>query len=104
MKTRYILFSLVAVSSAVFAGYYVPWDKAKPPTLSLPVAYERALAALGAATNELHCISARVDTDFSRAGEWEFAFYSTNTPPKTKFVSVSFEGKIRVQNFQGSFR
>src|SRR5215471_7531877 len=105
MKTRYLLLSLIGVATAVFAGpAKIPWDNAKPPALSLPVAYGRALTALGSATNELHCIGARVDADFSEGGEWEFAFYSTNTPPKARFVSVSFDGKIRVQNFQGSFR
>ena len=57
------------------------WDTAKPATISLPVAYDRALVALGSRTNELHCLGAEV-THVELNGEaWVFFFYSTNTPP-----------------------
>ena len=92
MKTRYILLGLLAVTTVVFAGSYWPWDNSKPAPISLPTAYDRALIALGSETNQLHCISAQVSTDFRNDGGWKFVFFYTNTPPKTKIVYVDFVG------------
>jgi hypothetical protein len=54
------------------------------------------MSALGSMTNEFHCLSANVTTDFASDGEWQFTFYSTNSKPK--WVSVEFDGKIHVEN------
>ena len=104
MKTRCVLFSLLVISSFAFAGWYIPWDDTKPPTLSLAAAYERAVTALGIATNKLHCISARVSTRNVSTGGWDFTFYSTNKPPKTKYVTVGFDGKAYVSDLPSFFR
>jgi len=104
MKILYFAFSLLAVSTFVFAGGGIrPYDNSKPPKLSLPMAYERALVALGSETNALHCINARVSTDFTLDGGWEFTFCSTNKPPKSKFVTIDFDGEIHIKNFSGTF-
>jgi hypothetical protein len=97
MKIRYIILSLLAVSTILFARPIIPYDNSKPPSLSLPAGYELALAALGSATNQFHCISANISTDFGSPG-WFFTFYSTNTPPRNKFVTVEFGGKVHVED------
>jgi hypothetical protein len=74
-----------------------PYDNAKPPSLSLPAAYELAATALGSATNQLHCVSATTDRYYSDAGEWFFTFCGTNKPPQFRYVSVEFGGKVHAQ-------
>lgn len=97
MKKRYILFGLLTIITAVFAGSYWPWDNSKSPTLSLPAAYDQALIALGSETNQLHCISAQVSTDFRNDGGWRFVFYYTNNPPRSKTVYVDFvDGRTHI--------
>jgi hypothetical protein len=100
MKIRHILLGLVALATAVFASSVVPYDITKPPSLTLPVGYELAVSALGSATNQFHCISASIYTDavVSPHGGWLFTFSSTNTPPKSKFVTVEFGGKVHVED------
>ena len=91
------MFSLLfIVATVLFANAIIPYDNATPPGLSLPVAYEDATTALGSMTNEFHCLSARITTDFSSKGEWQFTFYSTNSKPK--WVSVEFNGKVHIEN------
>jgi hypothetical protein len=97
MKTRYIILSLLAVSTILFATPIIPYDNSKPATLSLPAGYELATAALGSATNQFHCISASISTDFGSPG-WFFTYSSTNTPPKYKWVTVEFGGKVHVED------
>jgi len=98
MKKRYLLLIAFASCSVVLAGGIWPWDTAKPAPITLHVAYNRALVALGTLTNEFHCLSARVSTELSNNGEWEFVFYSTNTntPPKPKKVYVEFNGHTQI--------
>ena len=75
------------------AGYVVNWDTAKPAPISLPVAYDDALVALGSQTNDFHCLNAEVSGFWSYGdAAWVFVFYSTNAPPKTKRVVVHFDG------------
>jgi hypothetical protein len=93
MKTRYILLGLLVVSMAVFARAFVPWDKTKPPALPLPVAYQLAVTKLGSATNQFHCVSASISTEFSTPG-WDFAFYSTNASVIPRFLCVEFDGTV----------
>lgn len=81
---------------ALFASFITPYDNAKSPTLPLPLAYERAMTALGTSTNQFHCISADIQTSFSPDGEWFFTFYSTNSKPK--WVTVEFNGKTHVED------
>ena len=100
MKIRHIILGLVALAAAVFASPVVPYDTTKPPSLTLPAGYELAVSALGSATNQFHCISASIYTDavVSPLGGWLFPFSSTNTPPKSKFVTVEFSGKVHVED------
>jgi hypothetical protein len=95
MKTRYILLSLLAVSATLLAGPFVPYDSTKPPSLSLPVAYELAAKTLGTATNQFYCSGARLDTDFGKP-MWSFTFSTTNTPPHFQSVWVYFDGTARL--------
>ena len=95
MKTRYILMGLVALATTIFASIVMPpYDNSKPPILSLPAAYQLAATTLGSATNQLHCVGARITTDFG-APRWSFTFCSTNTPPRTRWMTVDFEGKAQ---------
>lgn len=82
MKTGLALIGLLAFVTTLYATLIVPYNKAKTPSLSLPVAYERAMSALGSETNEFHCLDAKVTTDFGSDGGWQFTFYSTNSKPK----------------------
>ena len=98
MKKLFLTLSiLIVITSVIFAAFIYPYNNAKPPGIPLPVAYERAANALGAATNQFHCVSATIATSFSPDGEWFFTFYSTNSKPK--WVTVEFNGKIHVENF-----
>jgi hypothetical protein len=94
MKMRYIILGLVVISTTVFASLVIPYDKSKPPALPLPDAYRLAATTLGSLTNRFHCISA-VIPDFGQEA-WLFTFCSTNTPPRSKFVTVYFSGKVDV--------
>lgn len=87
----------MAFTTVVFAARSWPYDNAKPPAMSLPAGYELAVSALGSATNEFHCVSATISTDFGSPG-WFFTFCSTNTPPKSKWVTVEFGGKVHVED------
>lgn len=97
MKSRLVFLILLASSALLFATIIIPYDNSKPPSMSLPVGYERATAALGAATNQFHCISATISTDFGSPG-WFFTYCSTNTPTKCKWVTVEFGGKVHVED------
>jgi hypothetical protein len=96
VKSRIILLTIFSFALAVFARSIVPYDSAKPPSLPLPKAYDCAMTALGAETNQFHCISTKVSTDFGPEGGWQFTFYSTNSKPK--WVTVEFNGKTHVEN------
>jgi hypothetical protein len=98
MKKKLILLITFGAATVLFADYIVPYNKAKAPAVSLPDAYHRAMVALGPATNQFHCIDASVQTSFNPEGEWFFTFYATDSPPKRKWVTVEFNGKIRVEN------
>lgn len=97
-KTGLTLLIFGAVTAVLFASIFVPYNNSKAPSLPLPVAYERAMAALGNTTNQFHCLSARVTTDYGADGEWQFAFCSTNSQPKHKWVTVQFNGKIHIED------
>jgi hypothetical protein len=96
MKKSLGVFLFLTFVGLVYATIIVPYSKSKIPSLSLPLAYEKAVTALGAATNQFHCISANVTTDFGPDGEWRFTFYSTNSRPK--WVTVEFNGRIHVED------
>lgn len=100
MKTYIVIISLAIIFvTTLFASVILPpYNKSKPPSLSLPDAYERAIAALGSSTNHFHCINASVTTQFSSDGEWYFTFYSTNSNSMPKFVAVEFNGKVILDN------
>jgi len=97
MKARYIFLSLLLLALTALAAVGPLYDNSMPPTLSLPDAYQLALIKLGSATNQLHCISAKVTGDFGEPG-WSFDFYSTNKPPMLKRYVVLFSGKVFEDN------
>ena len=101
MKTITLIIVLASAAIA-FAGIYPlvfkGYDKSKAPTLTLPLAYDRAMSALGAYTNTFHCISATITTTFSLEGEWYFTFYSTNSNTMPKRIAVEFNGKVVLDN------
>jgi hypothetical protein len=97
MKTKLAVILCFAFIVALYASLNLPpYDKSKSPSMSLPEAYGRAVAALGPETNQFHCISANITTTFSRDGEWYFTFYSANPTPK--YVVVEFSGKVIFDN------
>lgn len=100
MKRTFILslcFVLAALSA--FASTILPpYDNTKPPGLSLPAAYDRALTALGSDTNQFHCLSATIGTEFAPEGEWHFSFCSTNSKVPPKLIVVEFSGKVIFDN------
>ncbi len=65
--------------------------------MSLPMAYEKAVVALGTDTNQFHCISATITTEFPDDG-WYFTFCSTNSSVVPKLIVVQFNGKIIFDN------
>ncbi len=93
MKLSHALLILVASATLVLAQAQIPYDKAKPPTMSLPTGYELAVKALGSSTNQFHCISATISTAFGPPGWW-FIFYSTNTSVMPRCFYVEFDGKV----------
>ena len=92
MKTRYILLSLVALATTVFAMIGPPYDNSKPPALPLPVAYQLAFTALGSNNKQFYCVGAHLTTDFIQP-RWSFTFCSTNKPQKV--MTVDFKGKVQ---------
>ena len=99
MKTRYILFASFAFAVAVFAMplRWPRYDESKPPSLPLPAAYEKAMASLGQATNQYHCVRASVSNMLVRDGEWDFTFVTsiaTNGVPNIKEIGVYFDGTV----------
>jgi hypothetical protein len=99
MKARYVLFgSFLFVAALVARPVMWPsYDEKKPPSLPLPVAYEKAMAALGQSTNQYHCVRASVSNMLVRDGEWDFTFTTatpTNGVPFNKNIVVYFDGTV----------
>lgn len=96
MKTKLVtLLGLGAVVITTFATIIgPPYDKSKPPTMLLPVAYQHAVEALGPDTNQFHCVSAVVTDELVGGGEWYFTFCSTNSKATPKWIAVGFNGKV----------
>ena len=91
MKHSIIILALLAVACSVaFAelwGFYAPAVAKATP---LPDAYEHAMMALGADTNQFHCTSASLGTPVEiPGGVWRFSFYSTNRAQKSVEVFTS---------------
>ena len=57
MKTRLTLLALFLGGITLLATAIIPYDNSTPPALSLPVAYNQAITALGFQTNQFHCIN-----------------------------------------------
>ncbi len=66
--------------------------------MSLPNAYSLAIATVGSATNQFHCVSAVVTDELIGGGEWYFTFYSTNSKAIPKLIAVGFNGKVIEDN------
>ena len=96
MKTVSALLMLLAITITVLYASIIlpPYNKAKPPKLPLPAAYEHAIVFLGVMTNEFHCVAANVTTTFKPEGEWYLSFYSINSNTPPKFIVVEFDGKV----------
>jgi hypothetical protein len=99
MKARYVLFgSFLFVAALVARPVMWPrYDETKPPSLPLPVAYAKAMASLGQATNQYHCVRASVSNTLVRDGEWDFMFIAstpTNGIPYSWPVAVDFNGTV----------
>jgi hypothetical protein len=88
MKTRLAVSAFLVLAAVMLAA-----DKATSfrsvPRLPLPVAYDRALKALGQETNEFYCIGGTL-TNVPPHGGWHFEFSSTNGEPM--WVDVPFAG------------
>jgi hypothetical protein len=97
MKIRHASLILLSSATVLFATPIVLYDNAKPPTMSLPTGYGLAMTSLGSTTNQFHCISATISTDFGSPG-WFFTFCATNTPPTYKWVTVEFDGRVHVED------
>jgi hypothetical protein len=70
-----LIFLLAAITTTLYASLVLPpYNKAKPPSILLPMAYEKAIAAHGSLTNQYHCISANVTTTFSPDGDGILVF------------------------------
>jgi hypothetical protein len=89
---------LVAGAMLTYATFITPYNTSKPANMPLPTAYAYAMSYLGSATNQFHCLSAKITTDYGADGEWQFTFYSTNAQPKHKWVTVEFNGKIHIED------
>jgi hypothetical protein len=100
MKTKIIaLLSLALMALTSYATFISPpYDKSKPPKMPLPTAYVKAMIALGSDTNQFHCVSAIITTEFSTDGEWYFTFCSTNSKVMPKLIAVEFDGKVIFDN------
>jgi hypothetical protein len=85
------------VAALVARPTWPSYDESKPPSLPLPVAYEKAMASLGQATNQYHCVRASVSNMLVRDGEWNFTFATstaTNGAPSNKQIVVYFDGTV----------
>ena len=104
MNTRYILLAVLASTATLFAALVgAPYDNSNPPDISLPAAYALATTALGSATNQFYCVGATLSAHVpsihipSGAG-WCFTFRTTNQPPQSKWVGVSLDGTVHVDD------
>jgi hypothetical protein len=82
------LLAIIAISGFLFAqglagsnrgpgGYLGIYEGGTPPPVSLPEAYDLALAHIGPASNSFYCVRAScVDTNGHRG--WTFTFANTN--------------------------
>jgi hypothetical protein len=75
--------------NGVVRGHYdhnLTGNQGRPLPVSLPVAYARALAALGLETNELGCLSARTIFDIYGDAGWAFTFNPPNESTRAFFA------------------
>lgn len=92
------MLALALAATTLYASLVAPpYDKSKPPGMTLPNAYEKAMVALGSETNQFHCVSATITTEFSDNG-WYFTFCSTNSKVPSKLIVVEFNGKVIFDN------
>ena len=96
MKHRLLLGIFGFIALVAFAADKI-YDAKHPPSLPLPVAYERAMLALGSETNQWHCVSASLTTMFCPDGGWQIGFCSTNSD-RPRSVIVPFTGTPIVED------
>jgi len=92
-----LLFAIIGFSAVVAYAADKIYDAKQAPSLPLPVAYERAMSALGSETNQWHCISASLTTMFCPDGGWKLGFCSTNSD-RPRSVIVPFNGTPIVED------
>ena len=86
MKRLGIVLLALGIASGLVLARNQPYDRKQPPRLSLQEACPLAMHALGTATNQFYCLSARVAIIRSPDGEWLFDFAATNSAEKHVFV------------------
>jgi hypothetical protein len=64
----------------------------------LPVAYQLAATKLGLATNQFHCVSAKLSDDFGGPG-WYFYFSPTNASIMQRCFCVELDGTVIEEDF-----
>ena len=96
MKRIIIISAVFALATGLVYARLMAWPDTKPPRLALPDAYSEAADALGAATNQFHCIRASTLISRSPDGEWLFTFCNTNGSYKRVFVF--FDKQTRVED------
>jgi hypothetical protein len=92
MKTWITVFTL-GILAAIAFGAEKAYDLRRTPRITLPVAYEEAMRALGAATNKFYCVAAAL-ADISPDGGWEMRFFTESGDGM--MVQVPFTGKPTV--------
>ena len=98
IRSKYILIGLIPLALTAFASLVSPpYDNSKPPKLSLTDAYQFAIAAMGSATNQFHCIGVGITTDFGNP-RWSFTFCSTNKRMPRRWMTVDFSGMTKEDN------
>jgi hypothetical protein len=80
-----------------------PYDNARPPSLSLPSAYQLACVTLGAETNVYHCVGASIGTRYSTNGTWLLTFYNTNGYFREYYEFLDDKAKPHVAQGAASF-
>src|ERR1039457_5986817 len=71
-------------------GYVPPRQRPDPPVISLTNAYRIAIAAIGPATNQFHCVRTNGNLCWANEGDWIFVFSSTNGHTKAVCVLRKF--------------
>ena len=104
MKKALLIVTLISIVTGLLLAQSIidgrrvfgrPWsyDPRTNPPLALPEAYSMALAHIGSATNQFHCVSAScIEMTNNGWTGWTFAFWNTNG--QRGRVNVYFDKKV----------